>query len=334
MDASHIQTFLHRLGCEKIKNRGREVGATCPMARWLHPKGRDTHPSFSVKVEPDGTSVCSCFTCGTAAQLYPLLWKLDYHGASHPELFGFLAKYDRPDLVWEPPVAENDLRARLHRVANYEAIDAERAPRFAAEEPQAVVPEEVVAEYRVLPEEIRHWLHAERGLTDATIRTWELGWHPGQKRLVIPIRDETKTCVAISGRTLTRDENAPKYLHSRFKRNRVLYGEDKIVRGQVGYLCEGFFHVMYLHQLGYMNAVARMGTALSAEQAQKLVTCFTELVIIPDGDAPGRNSAAQIAALLQIRMRVRVVEMPDGKDVDGLPEDAVRILLGTPSRAA
>lgn len=334
MDASSIQTFLHRIGCEKIKNRGKEVSASCPVARWTHPKGRDTHPSFSVKVVPDGPSVCGCYTCRLSVRMYPLLWKLDYYGRSYPELFSFLAKHDRPDLDWEPPVAEDDLSARLRRVSNYETIEADRAPRFVEEESQAVVPEDVVEGYRAIPEEIRYWLNTERGLTDATIRTWELGWHPQQKRLVIPIRDSSKTCVAISGRTLSRDTDTPKYLHSRFKRNRVLYGEHRIVPGRVGYLCEGFFHVMYLDQLGYGNAVARMGTALSTEQAQKLVTCFTELVIIPDGDVAGRTSAAQIAALLQTKMRVRVVDMPDGKDVDGLPESAVRILLGTPSQAA
>jgi DNA primase len=148
---------------------------------------------------------------------------------------------------------------------------------------------------------------------------------------VIPIRDETQTCVAISGRSMSHDVR-PKYLHSRFKRNRVLYGEDKVVRGRVGFLCEGFFHVMWLHQLGYANAVARMGTALSTEQAQKLVTYFTELVIIPDGDAPGRASAEQISLLLKNRINVRVVSMPDDRDIDGLSEASVHGLLGSTFR--
>lgn len=334
MDAGKVETFLHRLGCEKIKSRGDWVRSTCPFARWKHSGGKDKHPSFGIAVAPGDESNCKCLACGVSGNLYAMLWKLEQYGPRYPELFAYLSKHNQLDLTREKPISEDDLKGRLSRVERYEDIDVERAPRFAfEEEKQASIPEEVLASYRAIPEEIMHWLRSTRGLSEATIRRWELGWHPGQNRVVIPIRDESKTLVAMSGRTLASD-GGPKYLHSRFKRDRVLYGEHRIQRGRVGYLCEGFFHVMYLDQLGYANPVARMGTHLSTAQAEKLVTCFTELVIIPDGDVAGRNSATQIAGLLKTRMPVRVVEMADGMDVDALSERAVYELLGLPSKAA
>jgi hypothetical protein len=333
MDANKIESFLYRLGCEKIKRRGEWVRATCPLARWTHSGGKDKHPSFGISIDGDGESHCKCLACSASGSLYALLWNLDERGFSYPELFDFLRKHNQRDLDREAPVSEDNLRERLKRVDKYEAVNAERPPRFVEqEEKQASIPEDVLLQYRQMPEEIRQWLMGPRGLTEETIRAWELGWHPDQKRVVIPIRDETKTLVALSGRTLT-STGGPKYLHSRFKRDRVLYGSHRLTPVpplRRGYLCEGFFHVMALDQFGYKNAVARMGTHLSTEQAEKLVTWFSELVIIPDGDLAGRNSAMQIAELLKMKMPVRVVTMPDGQDIDSLPEFAVRELLGTP----
>jgi DNA primase len=145
---------------------------------------------------------------------------------------------------------------------------------------------------------------------------------------VVPIRDAEGKLVALSGRAWD-DDSGPKYLHSRFKRDRELYGQHKRTESRKGYLCEGFFQVIYLWQNGYMNALGRMGTHLSKQQIAKLVEWFDHLVVVPDGDKAGRDSAKRISESLSGRIAtVEVSGMPDKKDADSLEPSQLAELLG------
>jgi len=328
MDGGQSAAFLRALGCEKIKERGKWVKSTCPLARWKHSGGRDKHPSFAISIDPGDASHCRCLGCGASGALYSLLWKLDYYGVNVEQPFRYLTRHNQPNVLRERPLDPEDLRGRLARISSYELIDPTRVSTF-VEETQASIPEADLLEYRNFPDYVVEYI-SRRGISLASMHAWELGWHQDAKRIVIPIRDLAGKLVALSGRAFDPGMQ-PKYLHSRFKRDRVLYGEHKLVKGLPCYLCEGFFEVIYLYQLGYQNAVARMGTHLSNDQAARLVEYASSVIVLPDGDPAGRDSAEKILEQLHERVPTKIVEMPDGMDVDKLPPRHIYELLGRPS---
>lgn len=362
MDVGKIQTFLGLLGCQKISVGGEWVRSTCPL-QYLHGGGQDRSPSFAVRIAPGSESRCRCLACGASGSLGALLWRLEADKRrTRPDLLQYLARYNQIDAerVLEeaerptPPVAEGDIEGIIRSTPAYTGRPV-RESRFVHpdDEPQAEVPEEVQRQMVAsLPAHVIDYLTREpdpqrgiegRGLDRLTVAEWGLGWHPLKQRISIPIRDEDGKLVAISGRRYG-EGNGPKYLHSRFKRDRVLFGEHRVNPGiRKGYLFEGFFHVIYTSQYGYCNGVARMGTHLSRKQAVKLVRWFDHLVIVPDGDKAGRDAAERDARTLQMIQlptsdgkvcclaRIDVVEMPHGKDIDSLKPDKVREVLGPPN---
>jgi DNA primase len=218
------------------------------------------------------------------------------------------------------------------------------------EKQQAEVPEAVLDKMREsVPDDVRAYLRDARGLHPLTVENWELGWHPAEDRLCVPIRDREGKLVSVSGRALVRDENgnwtdhlpdgflAPKYLHSPFSRNKILYGMDKIVPSQrVGYLFEGFFQPIFSWQCGYNNVLGRMGTHLSAQGRDMLREWFDKLVLVPDGDHAGYQSCAQIKRELEGELNripeIVIAPMVEGKDADECSADLLKELLGPPNR--
>lgn len=92
-------------------------------------------------------------------------------------------------------------------------------------------------------------------------------------------------------------------------------------------IVEGYFGVMRLHELG-LSAVALMGRSLSPEQEELLMASGAKrLVLMLDGDGPGREATAEILPRLARRFYVRVVEPPNGAQPDTIPaEDLMKLL--------
>lgn len=331
------RVFLQRLGCERITTGSRWVRSTCPL-EYAHRGGRDRNPSFAISIDSGDTSSCRCQACGYFGDLMPLAWKLN-----KPTIMAYLAKHnavnpDRPER--ERDIDPSDLQGRVAHARTYvPAYDRRSNFVHPDDEPQAEVPEEVLAQMIAdMPEEVLDYLTRApdpvlgikgRNLTRLTIAEWELGWHPIQRRICIPIRDVEGKLVAVSGRVYPEDRDGPKYLHSRFKRDRVLFGEHlRDATVSKGYLFEGFFQVIFTAQCGFKNPLARMGTHLSRQQVEKLVAWFDHLVIVPDGDKPGQESALRIQATLDTLIpQITIADMPRGKDADSLPPDQLRHLL-------
>jgi DNA primase len=90
---------------------------------------------------------------------------------------------------------------------------------------------------------------------------------------------------------------------------------------------EGFFDCMNLHQAGFPEVVALMGSVLSGAQQKSLLDHFGELVLMMDGDETGRRAGRRIAAQLGDRIPLRVVEVPAGRQPDQLNVTEIRRLL-------
>ncbi|HIK35361.1 MULTISPECIES: DNA primase [unclassified Thermosynechococcus] len=158
-------------------------------------------------------------------------------------------------------------------------------------------------------------------------------------RLMIPIMDAQGRVVGFGGRTLRNEE--PKYLNSPetpiFNKGQLLFGLDKarqaIVQTDQAIVVEGYFDVMVLHQAGFPQAVASLGTALSQAQI-KLLLRYTEskqIILNFDADTAGQRAADRAigeAADLAYRgdLRLRILTLPAGKDAADFFTDAAESL--------
>ncbi|MDI6773294.1 MAG: DNA primase, partial [bacterium] len=142
-------------------------------------------------------------------------------------------------------------------------------------------------------------------------------------RLMFPILDLQDRVVAFGGRAL--DEAEPKYLNSKetlaFSKGRVLYAlsaaRDAIrERGEV-LVVEGYMDVLACHQFGFRNAVASLGTALTADQVGLLRRFAPHAVLMYDPDQAGAAAAERGLALCEeAEVSVRVAVLPSGEDPD------------------
>lgn len=363
MDVGEIRQFLHALGCQKISVGSKWVRSTCPMGH-LHAGGKDRQPSFAICIDPGDESNCRCQACGIYGGLLQLVWRISADGRRpRPDLFDYLVEHNQINVekfnLDEPEPAEDDIEGQIRAARKYIPVP-KRESKFVHpdDEPQAEVPEDVLRQMiSDMPDYVREYLTRRsdplmgvdgRGLEPLTVTEWELGWHRVQRRICIPIRDEDGKLVAVSGRAF--DDNArPKYLHSRFKRDRVLFGEhrhDASIRS--GFLFEGFFQTIYSWQYGYANVLARMGTHLSRQQATKLVLWFDHLTIVPDGDKAGREAAERDrrtlsdlsydfktgeAGTVSRIEQIDIADMPNKMDADTLKPDVLRAVLGPQNTA-
>ena len=145
-------------------------------------------------------------------------------------------------------------------------------------------------------------------------------------RVMFPIRNERGRVIAFGGRVL--DKGEPKYLNSPetplFHKGRELYGLSEHRRtiqeaGRV-IVVEGYMDVVMLDQHGVANAVATLGTAITADQTARLMRLTDEVVFGFDGDAAGRRAAwrALENSLPQVQdgKRLSFLFLPEGEDPD------------------
>ncbi len=142
-----------------------------------------------------------------------------------------------------------------------------------------------------------------------------------RNRVMIPIIDVRGNVIGFGGRVL--DDSKPKYLNTAdtpvFKKTNNLFALNFAKQGthKQLILCEGYMDVIALHQAGFTNAVAALGTSFTADHARLMSRYTDEAVLIFDADAAGQKGAQRAIGLLrETGMNIRLVSIPDGKDPD------------------
>ena len=143
-----------------------------------------------------------------------------------------------------------------------------------------------------------------------------------RNRLMLPVIDVQGNVVAFGSRVL--DKSEPKYMNSPetpvYSKRRTLYGLNlakKSKRPNI-ILCEGNLDIVTLHQAGFDNAVASMGTALTPEQIRLLSRFTKELILCYDNDNAGKIATEKALQLLNnSEFTVRVLQLPKRRTEDG-----------------
>ena len=142
-----------------------------------------------------------------------------------------------------------------------------------------------------------------------------------RNRVMFPIIDVRGNVIGFGGRVM--DDSTPKYLNSPdtpvYNKSRNVFALNVAKSSKAGrvILTEGYMDTIALHQAGFDNAVASLGTALTEEHGQLLARYFKEAVIAYDGDRAGIAAAQRAIPILEkAGLKVKVLQVRGAKDPD------------------
>ena len=346
-----------------LKKSGRGFTGLCPFHS-------EKTPSFHVN--PDTRSY-KCFGCGRSGDIFTILEEID--GLTKAEALKVLAERAGVELTSRRDPAEQEREKRL-LAANDTAHFYFRQALRGTERGKEIA--RYLAERGISPESIDKFglgyapdswdglvgYLRKKGYSDEEVVAAGLvgrsdrgvfDWF--RHRLIVPIKDGRGRIIAFGGRAMRADQRG-KYVNSQgtvlFNKSATLYALDAaraaIRKQNTAVIVEGYFDAIALHQAGFENTVASMGTALTEDQYHVLDAMRIERAIVAfDGDAAGQSSAERrgIDLAQQVQRAVRragrgsvtartglsvyVTELPTDTDPDVLARRdpaGLRALLG------
>lgn len=142
-----------------------------------------------------------------------------------------------------------------------------------------------------------------------------------KNRIMYPIFDMSKSVIAFGGRVL--DQSMPKYLNSPenilFNKSHNLYGMQFAKGSNAPYfiLVEGYMDVIAMHQAGFSQTVASLGTALTGGHAKLLRRYTEDVIILYDSDTAGKKATLRAIPLLKKEgLKISILSLKEGKDPD------------------
>ncbi len=314
-----------------LTKKGANYWACCPFHN-------EKTPSFSVS--PD-KQMCYCFGCKKGGGVINFVMEIE--NLSYPDAVRFLAKRANIPVPEEERDDGSRLRSRIL------ALNRDAA-RFYYEQLHSPKGQAVLAymqSRRITPKNATNFgLGAASDEWDGLLTAMrKKGYGDGEllasglavrgksgglydkfrSRLIFPVIDVRGDVLAFGGRIVTKDSDAAKYMNTQetavYSKRRVLYGLNlaKKSKRENIILVEGNIDVVMLHQAGFDNACASMGTALTTEQIKLLSRYTKELVLCYDNDSAGKAATQKALALLSdTDFHVKVLELPN-KIVDGQP---------------
>ncbi|MCR5785723.1 MAG: DNA primase [Eubacterium sp.] len=318
-------------GYIKLTRRGSNYFGLCPF------HGEKT-ASFSVS---PGKQMFYCFGCGKGGNVFNFV--MEYENFTFMEAVGTLAEragLEMPKIEYdEKAKKEADLKSRILEVnkdaANYffmqlKGKNGEIARNYFD---KRQLSEETIKKFGLgyslqYSDDLYRYLK-EKGYSDELLKESGLcvfdekrgGHDKFWNRVMFPILDVTGHVIGFGGRVM--GEGMPKYMNSPetkvFDKSRNLYGLNVARQSRRGnlILCEGYMDVISLHQAGFTNAAASLGTALTAGHARLISRYFKEVLLCYDSDNAGTKAAFRAVPILkEAGISAKVINMKPYKDPD------------------
>lgn len=315
-----------------LKKKGANLWGLCPFHS-------EKTPSFSVSQEKQ---IYHCFGCGKGGGVISFLMEIE----NLPFVDAVRLLAQRAGM--EVPDASADDESRKKRAR---ALAANRdAARFYHEylkSPGGARVRDYIAQRQITPRTATRfglgaapdqWDGLIRALSEQGYTKLELieaglavaGKNGGvydkfRSRLMLPVIDVRGEVTGFTSRILPGEEGA-KYLNTPetavFKKGRLIYALNfaKSTKRPNLVLVEGNIDVITLHQAGFDNVVATMGTVLTEEHARILARYTRELVLCYDNDPAGKKSTDRVLGILRnADLNVRVLQLPNAYDAAGNP---------------
>lgn len=314
----------------KLKRSGGSYTGLCPFHN-------EKTPSFSVN---PARQMYKCFGCGAGGSV--ITFVMEYENYTFPEALESLA--ERAGITLKAEEADG-----YHKEQESIKMKLLEINRKAGSFYYAILKS---AQGRTGYDYLK-----SRGLSDETIRHFGLGYagqgsmnlynflkHEGYgddilketglfkidergaydkffNRVIFPIMDANSRVIGFGGRVM--GDAKPKYLNSPetklFDKSRNLFGLNyaKLGKNKNMVLCEGYMDVIALHQAGFTNAVASLGTAFTIQQAGIIKRYTDEVLLTYDSDQAGQKAALRaIPILRQAGINARIIHMEPYKDPD------------------
>lgn len=317
-------------GYVKLQKKGSNYFGLCPFHN-------EKSPSFSVSPQKQ---MYYCFGCGAGGNVITFL--MEYESYTFPEALKILA--DRAGVKLPEVEYSKEERIKADRRSILLEINKLAANYFYYQlhQPQGKMGYEYFRNRQLSDDTIRRfglgfanktssdlyqYLRA-KGYGDDILKDTglvaveERGTHDKfWNRVMFPIMDVNNRVIGFGGRVM--GDGTPKYLNSPetliFDKSRNLYGLNYARTSREKYIlaCEGYMDVIAMHQAGFTNAVASLGTAFTSQQAA-LLKRYTDTVILTyDSDGAGVRAALRaIPILKEVGISTRVLSLKPYKDPD------------------
>ncbi|MDD7267858.1 MAG: DNA primase [Lachnospiraceae bacterium] len=316
-----------------LEKKGQNYFGCCPFHS-------EKTASFSVTPKKD---MFYCFGCGKGGNIFTFL--MEYENLSFVEALEYLAKETGVELPKEAVSAEQQA-AQQHRDRLFEMqkqaagyfyynLKSRSGERARAYFDRRGLSEQTIHSFGLgfannYADDLYQFLKQkgfnDQELADGGLVSLKNGSQPKDKfwnRVMFPIMDVRGRVIGFGGRVMGDGE--PKYLNSPeteiFIKNRNLYGIHKAKQTKDGslLLCEGYMDVIAMHQAGFTNAVASLGTALTQGHASLMKKYAKAVYLLYDSDGAGVKAALRAIPILRdAGLLVRVVDMRPYKDPDEL----------------
>ena len=315
----------------KLQKKGSSYFGLCPFHN-------EKSPSFSVSRQKQ---MYYCFGCGAGGNVFTFL--MEYENYSFVEALRYLADRAGVDLP------EQEYSEAERRRADEKAVLLEihkRAAQFYYVQLKSSQGEQAMAYLRgrqlgddtikafglgysskfsnTLYQFLKSKGYADDMLAKSGLITMDEKHGPHDKfwnRVMFPIMDANNRVIGFGGRVM--GDAKPKYLNSPetliFDKSRNLYGLNRARTTRKSYflLCEGYMDVISLHQAGFANAVASLGTALTAGHASLIRRYVQEVYLTYDSDDAGTRAALRALPILKdAGITAKIIRMEPYKDPD------------------
>lgn len=316
MNQGKVEQFLALVGGEVRSISSSDwVMSPCPFAPWTHSSGKDSNPSFGIKINADGPSGYNCFSCGRKGDNLVLML-IDLAG---------LREHD-PELGhWYDLKTANKLAEKYE----IDTVDTDEIPDYEYKgrdkEKQVIFPHDWlmsfpgVLKFTAAKEYLR-----ERKVKFSDAQKLRMRFDPSRKMVCLPIMGD-KGCIGMVGRSIVDNVSGGLKHHdySYFGRRNgnAIMNEGCIDWDEPVIVVEGMFDFLRVYSL-YENVLGLKGVSLNSKRLKKLGRAM-ELYTFLDSDDAG--SAAR--ATLSKRLGGIIVEQfipssihPYAKDVDDIPK--------------
>lgn len=318
-------------GYVRLQKKGSSYFGLCPFHN-------ENSPSFSVS---PNKQMYYCFGCGAGGNVFTFI--MEYENQTFPEAVKILA--DRAGIALpEAELTEEQKRDRNKRQLLLE-INKTAANYFYYQlnGDQGQQAREYLENRRLSKETQIHfglgyaskysndlYLYLKKkGYQDQILKETGLLTYDEKRgahdkfwnRVMFPIMDVNNRVIGFGGRVM--GDGTPKYLNSPetmlFDKSRNLYGLNYARTSRKPYMiiCEGYMDVIAMHQAGFTNAVASLGTAFTAQHSVLLKRYTQEVRLAYDSDGAGQKAALRAIPILKSAgINVRVIHMDPYKDPD------------------
>lgn len=318
-------------GYVRIQKKGSSYFGLCPFHN-------EKSPSFSVS---SGKQMYYCFGCGAGGNVFTFL--MEYENYSFPEAIKMLA--DRAGVSLPEAEYSEAARKKESRRTKLLEVNKEAAKYFFYQLRsdkgkigygylrQRQLSDETIKNFglgfaNVTSNDLVKYLkmkgYDDKLIEEAGLASFDekFGMHDKfWNRVMFPIQDINHRVIGFGGRVM--GEGKPKYLNSPetmiFDKSRNLYGLNfaRTSRKNNIILCEGYMDVIAMHQAGFNQAVASLGTAFTPGQANLLRRYTEEVVLAYDSDQAGVKAALRaIGILKEVGLTGKVLNLEPFKDPD------------------